>query len=152
MSILRLILYFGPFLKEVFKNSSEEKRVWIGRFLIVLSMSLIVFYLMFSHVTHQNDHLTEENVGLKMEIGRIDREKMFLQEKADFLTQEVARSRTRIDELKFQRDALREELDDLKKNKEEHQHKLSQQETKEEPSSENDQTPYHIPDLKDENP
>lgn len=67
-ALFRALFYLGPFIKEVFISSSEDKRIWISRFFMTLAIVLVVAYLGVRHVIVEFNTLERENHALRTQI------------------------------------------------------------------------------------
>ena len=71
-ALFRVILYLGPFIKEVFISSSEEKRLWMGRFFLTLLAAIMITYFGVQHVIVEFHTLERENLALRQQLHEKD--------------------------------------------------------------------------------
>lgn len=78
-TITRLLLYFAPFIKEVFINSTEDKRIWAGRMAIIAVIAFLMAYLVVDHIEdklqsfeRENTYLRQSNTTLLKEVSGLE--------------------------------------------------------------------------------
>ena len=67
-ALFRVIFYLGPFIKEVFISSSEEKRLWMSRFFLTLLAAIMITYFGVQHVIVELNALERENLALREQL------------------------------------------------------------------------------------
>lgn len=113
MSYLKLFLYFLPFLKEVFISSKEEKRVWFGRFAIIVIIAVLFVGYINRHKDAQQEYLGSENAAMRMELDKLHRDYSFLSEKQAWLQDKLTQTIMKYEKLDADYKNLRKAYDKL---------------------------------------
>lgn len=71
MGFIRLLIHLAPFLKEVFINSTEERRTWFSRMILLILFTGVLFYTITMGLRNHNKELLSDISAYKIEIEKL---------------------------------------------------------------------------------
>lgn len=115
--IWRLLFLLRPFLREVFYSSSEEKRTWISRFMILLFLVGVVFFSIYKDTILGSEAIRKELDEKKIAYVELEKLHHLEQRKNDTLTHRLELKQSELDRLNGHNKDLTATLNSLKEEK-----------------------------------